>query len=143
MIRPLEFRFRKVIDTGILVEICDSPMELPDFNRMLILSALLITVAAAAVVSGRLVRDRMLAIAIMVQGIVMTLVAASAYFPRPELELAAAAILLVLPLWMAHVFRRGSFRETAIPGNQHAVSQVAPQSLEESPLPTEIVGESE
>lgn len=118
-------------------------MELPDFNRMLILSALLITVAAAAVVSGRLVRDRMLAIAVMVQGIVMTLVAASAYFPRPELELAAAAILLVLPLWMAHVFRRGSFRDRAIPEYQPAVSTSVPQPPEESPLPTEFVGESE
>lgn len=118
-------------------------MELPDFNRMLILSALLITVAAAAVVSGRLVRDRMLAIAVMVQGIVMTLVAASSYFPRPELELAAVAIVLVLPLWMAHIFRRGSFRETAIPEYQPSVSTIAPQLPEESPLPTEIAGESE
>lgn len=132
-----------MIDTGIRVEIYDSAMELPDFNRMLILSSLLMTVAVMAIVSGRLVRDRILAIAVMVQGIVMTLVAASAYFPRPELELAAAAILLVLPLWMAHIVRRGSFRETALPAYQRAVSQVGTQPLEESRLPTEIAGESE
>ena len=118
-------------------------MELPDFNRLLILSSLLITVSAAAVVSGRVIRDRMLAIAVMVQGTVMILVAASAYFPQPELELAAVAILLVLPLWLTHLFRRGSFRQAAIPDFESQVARNAAESAGNPPMPAEMQGESE
>ena len=118
-------------------------MELPEFNRLLILSSLLITVSAAAVVSGRVIRDRMLAVAVMVQGMVMLLVAASAYFPRPELELAAVTILLVFPLWLIHLFRRGSFRDAAIPDFDSQDARAAVDSAGDPPMPAETQGDSE
>jgi len=85
----------------------------------------------------------MLAIAVMVQGMVMILVAASAYFPQPELELAAVAILLVFPLWLTHLFRRGSFRQAAIPSFESQIARAAVDTADDSPMPAEMQGESE
>lgn len=73
------------------------------------------TVAGMAVVSGRLVRDRLLAIAILSQGVVMLLVAVSSYFPRLDVELAAAGLFVLVPLWMIHLSRNTCFQSLAIP----------------------------
>ena len=74
-------------------------MDFVDWNRNLLLGALLIVIAGMSLVSGRTVRDRILAAGILSQGILMTFVAGSAYFPRAELEIAATTIFVVFCSW--------------------------------------------
>lgn len=131
-------------------------MELSDFNRVLLLSGLLITVAGMAVVSGRLVRDRVLAAGMLVQGIVLLFVAVNSYFPRTELAAAAVGLLLLYPLWSVWVWRVGDPDQTVAQGSGHVksspaiepfVAKAASQSMAASPSdPTttasELTGDS-
>ena len=84
------------------------PMDFADWNRGLLLGGLLVVIAVIALVSGRTVRDRVLAAGILSQGILMTFVAGSAYYPRAELEIGAIAVLAVFCLWCVWAIRAGA-----------------------------------
>ena len=74
-------------------------MDHADWNRGLLLGGLLVVIAAMALVSGRTMRDRVLAAGILSQGILMTFVAGIAFYPRAELEIGAMALHGVVCLW--------------------------------------------
>ena len=82
-------------------------MDHTDWNRGLLLGGLLIVIAVMALVSGRSLRDRLLATGVVAQGIVMTFVAGSAYFPRAELEVAAVVLAVLCCLWSVWIFNDG------------------------------------
>ena len=82
-------------------------MDHADWNRGLLLGGLLIVIAVMALVSGRSMRDRLLAVGVAAQGIVMTFVAGAAYYPRAELEVAALALAALFCLWSVWIFNDG------------------------------------
>ncbi len=74
-------------------------MDHINWNRGLLLGCLLITIGGMALVAGRSVRDRVLAMGVLVQGIAIVFVTGGGYLFRDEFDLAAAALLLVFCLW--------------------------------------------
>ncbi len=74
-------------------------MDHIDWNRGLLLGCLLITIGGMAVVAGRSVRDRVLAMGVLVQGVAIMFVTGGGYLFSDEFDLAAAALLLVFCLW--------------------------------------------
>jgi len=78
-------------------------MNYADWNRGLLLGELLVVIAGMALVSGCTGRDRVVAAGILSQGILLTFVAASTYYPRAELEIGAIALLAVFCLWCVWV----------------------------------------
>jgi FtsH-binding integral membrane protein len=74
-------------------------MDHIDWNRGLLLGCLLVTIGGMATVAGRSVRDRLLAMGVLVQGIAIVFVAGGGYLFREEFDLASAALLLVFCLW--------------------------------------------
>jgi hypothetical protein len=86
-------------------------IEFADWNRLLLTGELLVVVAGMALIFGRTNRDRVLALGIMSQGIVMMLAAGSAYFPRADLAVAAIAFLCLGCVWCAwSASRTGGWR---------------------------------
>ena len=82
-------------------------MDHADWNRGLLLGGLLIVIAVMALVSGRSMRDRLLAAGVAAQGIVMTFVAGTTYYPRAELEVAALVLAVLCCLWSVWIFHDG------------------------------------
>ena len=74
-------------------------MDHADWNRGWLLGSLLVVIAGMELVSGRTMRDRVLAAGVLSQGIVMTFVAGIAFYPRAELEIGAIGLLGVFCLW--------------------------------------------
>ncbi|MBS0201317.1 MAG: hypothetical protein JSS49_00350 [Planctomycetes bacterium] len=74
-------------------------MDYADWNRGLLLGGLLVVIATMAMISGRTVRHRLLAVGVLGQGIVMLLVSGAVYYPRAELGIAALALLTISGLW--------------------------------------------
>lgn len=74
-------------------------IEFADWNRLLLTGELLVVVAGMALIFGRNHRDRVLALGIFSQGIVMMLASGSAYFPRADLAVAAIAFLFLGCVW--------------------------------------------
>jgi hypothetical protein len=74
-------------------------MDHIDWNRGLLLGCLLVTIGCMAVVAGRSVRDRILAMGVLVQGIAIVFVIGGGFFSRGEFDLTAAALLVVFCLW--------------------------------------------
>jgi FtsH-binding integral membrane protein len=74
-------------------------MDHIDWNRGLLLGCLLITIGGMAVVAARSVRDRVLAMGVLVQGIAIVFVTGGSYLFRDEFDLASAALLLMFCLW--------------------------------------------
>lgn len=74
-------------------------MDHIDWNRGLLLGCLLITLGGMAAVAGCSVRDRVLAMGVLVQGIAIIFVTGGDYLFRDEFDLAAAALLAAICLW--------------------------------------------
>jgi len=74
-------------------------MEYADWNRELLLGALLNVVAGMGLISGRSPRERLLAVAVWCQGVTLLLVAGATFYPQTGLEMAAVAVIAVAGLW--------------------------------------------
>ena len=106
-------------------------MDHADWNRGLLLGGLLIVIAVMALVSGRSMRDRLLAVGVVAQGIVMTFVAGAAYYPRAELEVAALVLAVLCCLWSVWIFDDGrSHTDRARASN---VDPIVPSMVVETP----------
>ena len=106
-------------------------MDHADWNRGLLLGGLLIVIAVMALVSGRSMRDRLLAVGVVAHGIVMTFVAGAAYYPRAELEVAALVLAVLCCLWSVWIFDDGrSHTDRARASN---VDPIVPSMVVETP----------
>ena len=70
-----------------------------NWNRGLLLAAILIAIGAMAVVSSRSVKDRFFAIAALTQGIVVVFVVSGSFHQRSELSAMTVALMIVCGLW--------------------------------------------
>lgn len=106
-------------------------MDHADWNRGLLLGGLLIVIAVMALVSGRSMRDRLLAVGVVAQGIVMTFVAGAAYFPRAELDVAALVLAVLFCLWSVWIFNDGRIPADRAPALN--IDPIVPGMASETP----------
>src|SRR5688500_7422977 len=74
-------------------------MGYADWNQELLLAALLVAVAGMGLVSARSSRDRLLAIGVLAQAILLVFVANGAFHGRNELSFGGLVLLAVVALW--------------------------------------------
>lgn len=110
-------------------------MDHADWNRGLLLGGLLIVIAVMSLVSGRSLRDRLLAAGVVAQGIVMTFVAGAAFYPRAELEVAALALAVLFCLWSVWIFNDGRIpADRARASNVDPIAPIVPSMALETPI---------
>ena len=74
-------------------------MTFADWNHGLLFAAVLIIMGAMQFVSAATTRDRLIALGVLSQGIVVTFVVSGSFHGRSELLLAALALVVLACLW--------------------------------------------
>lgn len=84
--------------------------EPSDWHRLILAGELLITIGAMALVFGHCNRDRLVAVGVIVQGMVMLFVAGAIFVPQTSTVVAAIAILVVFLAWCLGMVPRHPLR---------------------------------
>lgn len=112
-------------------------MDYTDWNRSLLHSHLLIVIAGMSLVSGRSIRDRILATGILVQGIALTFIAGDSYLAASAGETAAVALVVVFCLWVVWM-KPGTWNwRTPTPAASCPIANAAPAVTVDVTLPAE------
>ena len=74
-------------------------MTFSEWNHGLLFAAVLIVMGAMLLVSAATIRDRLIALGVLSQGIVVAFVVSSSFYGRSELMLAALALVVLVGLW--------------------------------------------